>query len=270
MEERMQSDKKMIFFDIDGTLVTEGTHIIPESTKKAIRLARENGHLTFINTGRTHFNIDNKVRNLGFDGYVCGCGTYIYYHDKLLFSSTIPHAECLRLIQLMRECELTVFFEENSNIFLDELSPYSGKEITDARAMFGARGIDCLPFDLDESFTFDKLLVFFHTRSNKKAFLEGIKENYTFIDRGRQTAEIIQKSCSKATGIQFFMDYLGIPLENCYAIGDSTNDLSMLQFVPNSIAMGNSMKEILPYCAYQTTDILDDGIYRALEHFGIV
>ena len=45
-------DKKIVFFDIDGTLVDEKTHDIPESTRKAIRELRANGHLAFINTGR--------------------------------------------------------------------------------------------------------------------------------------------------------------------------------------------------------------------------
>lgn len=81
--------------------------------------------------------------------------------------------------------------------------------------------------------------------------------------------EVVPKGISKATGIQVLMDYYGISLQDCYAIGDSTNDLPMLEFVPNSIAMGNSMKEILPYCAYQTANLEDDGIEKALKHYGI-
>lgn len=51
--------RKMLFFDIDGTLVAEGTHYLPQSAVNAIRKARENGHLVFINTGRTRFSIDD-------------------------------------------------------------------------------------------------------------------------------------------------------------------------------------------------------------------
>ena len=35
--------RKMLFFDIDGTLVAEGTHYLPQSAVNAIRKARENG-----------------------------------------------------------------------------------------------------------------------------------------------------------------------------------------------------------------------------------
>lgn len=60
--------RKMLFFDIDGTLVAEGTHYLPQSAVNAIRKARENGHLVFINTGRTRFSIDDFLEEIGFDG----------------------------------------------------------------------------------------------------------------------------------------------------------------------------------------------------------
>jgi len=44
----------------------------------------------------------------------------------------------------------------------------------------------------------------------------------------------------------------------------------MLKAVKNSVAMGNSMESILPYCSYKTTDIKEDGIYNALVYFGII
>lgn len=53
----------VIFFDIDGTIVTEDERaFIPESTRIAIRKTRKKGNLTFINTGRTAFNISQKIK----------------------------------------------------------------------------------------------------------------------------------------------------------------------------------------------------------------
>ena len=69
--------RKILFFDIDGTLWTMDGHI-PESTREAIRKVRENGHLVFINSGRTRGYIrDPKLFSLGLDGIVSGCGTMI-------------------------------------------------------------------------------------------------------------------------------------------------------------------------------------------------
>ena len=45
------NDKKILFFDIDGTLLTPHPFKVPESTSRALTKAHENGHLLFINTG---------------------------------------------------------------------------------------------------------------------------------------------------------------------------------------------------------------------------
>ena len=50
----MNGTRKALFFDIDGTLLSEVTHTVPESAKLALKKAREKGHLVFINSGRTY------------------------------------------------------------------------------------------------------------------------------------------------------------------------------------------------------------------------
>ena len=49
---------KIIFFDIDGTLLIENSRIIPESTRKSIKIAQQKGNLVFINTGRPKISLD--------------------------------------------------------------------------------------------------------------------------------------------------------------------------------------------------------------------
>ena len=78
------------------------------------------------------------------------------------------------------------------------------------------------------------------------------------------------KGFSKASGIEFLIKELNIPYENTYAIGDSTNDLSMLQYAKNSIAMGNSNPVLFDLVSYVTDDIEKDGIYNALKHYSLI
>ena len=270
VKEVFAMQRKMLFFDIDGTILTEGTPITPDSAVEAIRAARKAGHYTFINTGRTRFNIEPKLCEIGFDGYVCGCGTYIYFHDQKLFSQSVPAHRCHEIIQLLRDCNIQALFEENSRVFFDNYISVNNKKLEELRARFGSKSIE-IPETLDQSsIIFDKFVIWLNTRSDEASFRSGIAPDFDYIDRGNGFAEIVPKGCSKASGIAFLMNHLHIPITDCYAFGDSTNDLSMLEFVPNSIAMGNSMKEILPYCSYQTTDVLDDGIARALKHFHII
>ena len=60
---------KIIFFDIDGTLICGGSELMSESTKEAIRIARANGHICMINTGRTKRLVgENLTGQVEFDG----------------------------------------------------------------------------------------------------------------------------------------------------------------------------------------------------------
>ena len=94
-----------MFFDIDGTLMEDSpSHFVPAGTPEALRRAREAGNLLFVNTGRPVINVDADVRILGFDGYICGCGTYIECGGKELFYATNPPALCRRTAALIREC----------------------------------------------------------------------------------------------------------------------------------------------------------------------
>lgn len=53
-DRRRDMNKKVIFFDIDGTLYDHDKKI-PESTKRAVRLLKEKGHHLFIASGRSPF-----------------------------------------------------------------------------------------------------------------------------------------------------------------------------------------------------------------------
>ena len=81
--------KAALFFDIDGTILSEETKEIPKSAIEALLEVKKKGHLLFINTGRTMCSIPAELKQFAFDGYLCGCGTYLTYHDEVLFTRSI-------------------------------------------------------------------------------------------------------------------------------------------------------------------------------------
>ena len=86
-------DKKALFYDIDGTLLSDVTGEVPASAMEALRAAQEKGHLTFINTGRTICSLPPELKEMPFSGFACGCGTYISYGDEILLARSIPHRQ---------------------------------------------------------------------------------------------------------------------------------------------------------------------------------
>jgi hydroxymethylpyrimidine pyrophosphatase-like HAD family hydrolase len=120
-----QMDRKILFFDIDGTILSHRTYTISESTKLAIKKAQANGHLAFINTGRVISAIPKELLELGFDGFVCGCGTYVSYRDQILLQKFIPEELTKRMIVDLRELGLDAVLEGPDAIYYDNASTNS-------------------------------------------------------------------------------------------------------------------------------------------------
>lgn len=265
--------RKLIFFDIDGTVVTENgeERIIPDSAIKAIRKLQENGHLCFINSGRTMSEVDETIHALKMDGFVCGCGTHISYHDEDLFFQTIPPALGTKVIRDLDDCGLEWLLEGKNTLYYST-RPYHTHIGDFQKEHMESFGLECSLVSPEEAhdLAFDKFCVCTTPESDLTRFQKKYAEHFWFIDRGEGFYEVIPNGCSKASGIQFLMDYFQIDLKDTYAIGDSTNDLPMLEFAGTSIAMGNSSPAILPYVDYVTKSVLEDGIYLAMEHYGLI
>ena len=263
-------NKSIIFFDIDGTLIDEKTHIIPDSAKKAIRLARKNGHLAFINTGRTLCQIKNLKKEIDFDGFICGCGTYIEYNNETLYHKCLGVDFTKKLIKSLKKYKLDAALESIDGVYYDYLYNIKHKEVLNIIEAHKHEGTyEDLTWD-SHNLNVDKLVLFITEYSNFEGFFQEFKDTLDFIKRADDFYELAPKGCSKATGIEFIINHLNIDFENTFGIGDSTNDLTMLQYVKNSIAMGNSNPQLFEHVNYITTDLLNDGIYSALAHYNLI
>lgn len=260
--------RKVVFFDIDGTLSTETDFTVPESTKKAIKLAQNNGHVLMVNTGRTICIVEDVIKDLGLDGYICGCGTNIFYHDKEIFHSTLPLELRKGIVNKAIELGLDVVLEGPEGIYFPEnIKCNTVKEIEER---YGNNGVYVAKYHKDEDINFDKFTAWYTPLDDIEGFKDTFKEHLEYIQRADDFIEVVPKDCSKATGIQTFIDLIGASLDDCISIGDSTNDLPMLTYTKESVAMGNSNPILFDYVTYVTTDIEDDGIYNALKHFEVI
>ena len=61
----------------------------------------------------------------------------------------------------------------------------------------------------------------------------------------------------------------GIAIEDTMAFGDGGNDIPILKRAGTGVAMGNALDNVKDAADYVTADIDDDGVAKALEHFGV-
>ncbi|MBR4101079.1 MAG: HAD family hydrolase [Oscillospiraceae bacterium] len=259
--------RKIMFFDVDGTIMEDNAgHFVPESTREALRLAHAAGHLLYVNTGRPLCNVDADVRELGFDGYICGCGTYIECEGKELFYQTVTPDVVEKMVELVRRVNAAPLYEHRDAFFFDSHTrelPF----ITEIRNTFRMQEKNIYRSTEDADFGFDKFVIGYDEKTDLDAFKAGIAPYFAYVDRGWGFAEMHPLDCSKGSGMDFVLNRYGIPKSDSYAIGDSLNDLAMLQNAGTGIAMGDGEK-LIPHADFVTAKLRDDGIYKAMERFG--
>ena len=75
---------------------------------------------------------------------------------------------------------------------------------------------------------------------------------------------------AKAKALEFLWKHLGLTREETMAIGDSENDLDMIEAAGIGVAMGNAQENVKEIADYVTADAEDEGIEKALRFFGIL
>lgn len=263
--------RKIAFFDIDGTLTSEIDGSIPESAVTAIQKARANGNLMFINSGRCFQNIEKRFRDIGFDGYICGCGTNIYCNGTEALHIAQTHDIVMYLLKKARELDIDILFESRKEVAFDLARPLKHPDAIRQYDEFAKLNY-VMPEDLENpNFSCDKFVTWHTTDEQITAFRQISDRYFDCIDRGGTFREYVPHGYSKATGIRYVLHYYGMDLKDAYAFGDSNNDLPMLDFVPNSVAMGNaSPASLFGKVSYVTAKASEDGIRLALEKFGFI
>ena len=71
-------------------------------------------------------------------------------------------------------------------------------------------------------------------------------------------------------GIDKYIAGLGLTREEIMAIGDGENDMDMLKCAGIGVAMGNAKDHVKAVADYVTVDVDDDGVMKALKHFGVI
>lgn len=261
--------RKIIFFDIDGTLVDIRDRTLPDSAVRAIRQAREAGHLVCINSGRPWVGIDPGVKDIGFDGFVCSCGCYVRCGDEVMFHQRLDRDVQLRMVELVREYGYQVLYEGAFHVYFDLSRPLRPHLIAE-KAYYEKMGLDTEGDPGAPDAEFDKFVVWTGGDRNAAQFKEETAPWFQVIEREGDLLELVPHGCTKARGMDLLLERFGLTRADCAAIGDSTNDLPMLEAAGVSVAMGSGDPRIFSRVSWVTDSVREDGVARALERLGVV
>lgn len=260
----------VVFFDIDGTIIDERTHLIPESTVRAVEALKENGHIAIINTGRPYLQVDPRVKEMAFRGYACGCGMQVLLDGKWLVNAKPDLPLRRKALECSRRHRMRSFYEtSDGGILLDgkhSHHPIMSREVERLRQV----GFPIHELEDPQNPDFVKFVTFPGEDSDVAAFKKELEDDFTIIDRENFMYELVIKGYSKAGGMQVVLDYLGATAEDTLAIGDSTNDLPMFRLAKHTVCLGGGADEAKAIVEYITAPVMEDGVEKALKHYGLI
>ena len=260
----------VIFFDIDGTIIDNETQIIPESTLRAVKILGERGHLAVVNTGRPYAHIDPRIRKIPFGGWVCGCGMEIMLKGRWLVRRAPELSLCAQVRDIVRQCGMQVLYEAREGAVYTDGAYSLHPAIRREAEQMAAKGFTVRELDSLDAPEFMKFITYDGENCRREAFIQGITPWFDHIDRGDTMLELVLKGCTKAGGMLELLSHLGVSREDTMAIGDSTNDLPMFSVAGHTVCLGGGMEELKAEAEFITDTVMNDGIEKALIHFGLL
>ena len=255
---------KIIFFDIDDTLRNSKTGFIPSTIPTVFQQLREKGILTGIATGRGIFGVVPEIKALKPDFFVTLNGAYI--EDKkgnVIYSNKIARDKVEEYIAWTKE------------VGIDYGLVGSHEAKLSRRTEMISQAIDPIYPDLDVDPDFyQKEDIYqmwtFEDQGDDLTLPENLSSTLRLVRWHKHSSDVVPISGSKAAGVAKVVDQLGLKPENVMVFGDELNDLELFDYAGISVAMGISHEKIKEKADYITKTLEEDGIFDALEGFGMV
>ena len=275
--------RKAVFLDVDGTLIDDYGRV-PDSAVRAVREARRNGHLVFLCTGRSMVELSPGVLDVGFDGFVVASGAYVQVGSDVLEHKRLTPGAVRHVADYFDAHGGGYYFQANDGVYASpQARDLLGSIVTAAVAADPAfdevdhgllRYVDTIIVDSDPyAMPITKAIYF-----DAGATIDEIRAEFTDFEVvpssvtvfGTSAGEMMIPGVHKASGIDVLLHHVGIDLADTIAIGDSYNDLEMLEHVAVGITMGDAPQAVKDIADEVTTSTSEDGIRLAFVRHGLM
>lgn len=269
---------KVVFLDIDGTMVDMNGNI-PVSTKTAINEARANGHKMVICSGRSLFQIYDELLSLGFSGIVGAAGAFVIADNKEIYHAYIDKEHRISSYQYLEDNGFFFCYQANDGIVLNQRSKEGMIDVLKDRGLSDLR-IQRLIGNMQvtkEPWTNEKneKIVYYEGPYPVKRVSADLAPYFDVLPMSLDnvndySGEISIHGITKATGMEIYLQHVGIAKENSIAFGDGANDLEMMEYAGIGVAMGNAKATVKERADMVTDSIQEDGLYHAFKKLGLI
>ncbi|MDV4150319.1 Cof-type HAD-IIB family hydrolase [Clostridium sp. AL.422] len=278
----MKNDIKLICIDMDGTLLTND-HEVTDRNKVALRKAKELGVNIAITTGRLFSSAKYYSDLIGIDtAVIASNGAYIKtnFNNDTVYETPLPRDIVLDIYNIVKKHGLSANFNSWDTLIRENEIPDThaynimNKDLPDEKKVKFL--IDTKNFaDTLKNFKGNILKsIVIDEKPNKEnlwAAKNELKETYGdtlhVVSSGRDNFEVILGTTSKGIAVSHLAKTLDIKPNEVMCIGDSENDLSMINYAGIGVAMGNGLELVKDQADYVTDTNNNSGVAKAIEHF---
>lgn len=263
---------KMVFSDVDGTLLTSHHQLLP-SSKEAIRSLQEKKIPFVIISGRSPEGLYPILNKYQFKcPLVCYGGSLILDEDKkVLYNAGFSLDIALEVCQFIKENKLALqiflyskegWFVENKNHPL----------VIEEEQIVEAKSTECDFKDLNKDTLVNKLLlVHDHTKMHDEIkILKEAFPSFDFMQSLDYLIEVVLPTEGKGKAVERLAKIHGIKVEDVMCFGDGFNDLDMLAICGYPVLMNNAPVELKKRNYHLTESNDQDGIYNELKRARVI
>jgi Cof subfamily protein (haloacid dehalogenase superfamily) len=262
---------KLIVSDLDGTLLNS-KHKVSAENAAALQEAQRRGVEIAIATGRTYKNALAICRSAGLKAHIISNhGAFVYDKEgKRLKAEGLKREHVTHALKWLADknyfynvcSDKQVFIPRNAEELLDadfktaklriaQITPERVQDVIQIyRRMEGVTRIDGVEELLAAQHTFGSIVAITFDRDKLKQGREYFDqyEGLAMMVAGRDIFEMIHVEASKGNALECLTANLNISLQEVMAIGDNYNDISMLEKVGYSVAIGNAEEDVKKVC----------------------
>lgn len=276
---------KAVFFDIDGTFLTD-TKTVQKSTAKALKQLKAQGIKVGLATGRGPAFARPYIEQYGLDFAVTYNGQYVLAGDQVIYAQSLDKASVLSIMTYAEKhrTDLSLGLEtglwgsglinlgtQSSLQWLTAIFPKSWAKFLEGLFKSTVRWLRPQDYaKLRRVFTEPIYQAILVASKDRTSHVVSTFPDLTVTRSSAYSLDLISKGQSKLRGICRLADYFGWDLDDIMAFGDSENDKDMLANVGVGIAMGNAGQDVRDLARHTTSGNNQDGIAQALFHYGLI
>lgn len=261
---------KIVFIDIDGTLVNDNKEVTL-TTKKSIKRIVDKGIYVVLVSGRDIIHTIEKSKLANASNIVIatnGSEIFDYSKNEYIFRDVIDSDKVIKMWNYCIQNQIGLILKSNSFVYYNQYSliidGLQYKFVNDISLCDVYSISEFLIMSKDQNkiqdtskFVDDLGL---SVTSYSSSYLSSTNDDHNSLD-------VNNKNISKGISIKYLLDYLNIKKEDSLCFGDFVNDLEMFNASGVAVAMGNASDEVKVHANYVTLTNNEDGVAHFLDNY---